>query len=174
MGDGEVVDVVRVGFDGDFGAFRDAGVLPDRCDNAGDSESAEPRRSATAQVDRVEARTLELNAPALQLLSERRCILIDGRAGPDGDREIAVGAATGAERDVDVEMADGHTRIYLPEELYRRRISPASEHSTSPMIPSEVSAARHSAMVSPVSAGSESVWTNPPAMASQTFCSESG
>src|ERR1700741_3357763 len=128
MGDGEVIDVVGIGFDGDFGAFRDAGVLPERSDNAGDPESAKPRRSATAKVDRVEARTLELDAPALQLLSERRCILIDGRAGPYGDREIAVGAATRAERDVDVEMSDGHTRIYLPGELYRRRISPASEH----------------------------------------------
>src|SRR5258706_542727 len=42
------------------------------------------------------------------------------------------------------------------------------------MISSDVIAARHSAIVRPVDAGSESISTNPSAITSQTFCSDSG
>src|SRR2546423_306006 len=80
-------------------------------------------------------------------------VFVDRSSRLHRDGEIAVAAASSAEGYVDVEMAYWHDRIYASVPAYRRRISPASEHSTRPMISSEVMAARHSARLRPVADG---------------------
>src|SRR2546423_2574381 len=174
VGDGEVVNVVGVRLDRYFRLARDCAAKADGVEHLCYSGSAKPRWSPAAEVDGGKDRAGQFLTKLVQFRAQGGEVFIDRGAGADGDRKIAVRAAPGAERNVDVEMADGHARIYPPGRNYRRRISPAREHSTNPMISSDVIAPRHSASVRLVAAGSRSDCTNPPTIASQTFCSESG
>src|SRR5437763_9863529 len=174
VGDSQVVYVVGVGLNGDLGMTGDGDPFAHGGDDVGNYNSTQPRRSAAAEINRVQQRPIELVADGLQLLGDGSDVFVDRSSRPHRDGEIAVAAASSAEGYVDVEMADWHDRIYASVPGYRRRISPASEHSTRPIISSEVMATRHSARLRPVADGRSSDCTNPASIASQTFCSESG
>src|SRR2546430_16296679 len=161
VGDSEVVHVVGIGLDGDLGVTGDGDAFAYGGDDVGNSDSTQPRRSTAAEINRVQQRPIELVADGLQLLGDGSDVFVDRGSRLHRDGEIAIAAASSAEGYVNVEMADWHDRIYASVPAYRRRISPASEHSTRPMISSEVMAARHSARLRPVADGRSSDCTNP-------------
>src|SRR5882672_5547309 len=107
MGDCHVVDVVRIRLDGDLSVARNRRAASNGGQYVANAKSTEARGCAAAEVNRVEGCALEAGAEAVQLFAERGHVLVHGRARSHGDREVAIRAASGAEGDVDVQMARG-------------------------------------------------------------------
>src|SRR5262249_40656877 len=136
------------------------------------SRRAEPRRRAAAEVECRELPALRpfIRESDLELPSDSGHVLVHGHVATNRDREIAVHAASRAERDVDVQMSRKHLEI-CP--VQRRRAPPVSAHSTAPRSSNPVTAERHWATGSPALAHNSSSVAAPWASALHTRSSTS-
>ena len=85
--------------------MREREVSLDDRDGARDACTSQPRRRPSTEIDRLDFRGrcgIEAHG---ELGLERGEVFVDGHLATHRDGEIAVAAATGAERDVEVDVA---------------------------------------------------------------------